>query len=275
MNKIIINSFAKINFGLNVVSKRTDGYHNIETIFYPIKLCDIIVYEKSDKFSFTSNNKIIREDENNLIIKAKDFLEKRSKKTLSVHIELQKHIPIGAGLGGGSSNAASTLLSLNELFGLNITEQELKDIALQLGSDVPYFLDPKPKIAEGKGEILRKINFEINYPLLIVNPGIHVSTKWAYQNIKPKNTLRKLHEIIESGFDDFSKLKGIVKNDFEEIVFEEYPELNEIKSQLYFSGAMFALMTGSGSTLFGIYPDLPAAEKAEKMFKEKYYTFIH
>ena len=275
MDKIKLNSPAKINFGLNIVSKRPDGYHNIETIFYPIQLHDEIMVKKSGKFAFQSNNKNLTVEADNLIVKSKRLLEKHINKIFPVEIFLQKNIPIGAGLGGGSSNAASTLLALNKLFNLKLPGKELFDIAVQIGSDAPFFLDPKPMLARGKGEILSAINFKIKNPVLIINPGIHISTPWAYSKINPEEPINSLTMIIKNGLEDFSKLKGIVANDFEEIVFKEYPNIKKIKKDLYELGAEFALMTGSGSTLFGIFPDLKLARKAGKNFSDRYFTFIH
>jgi 4-diphosphocytidyl-2-C-methyl-D-erythritol kinase len=273
MNKIVIKSFAKINFGLNIVSKRQDGYHDIETIFYPLHLHDELIIKKSDSFNFQSNNEAIISD--NLIIKAKKQLEKKVNQISPVEIFLQKNIPVGAGLGGGSSNAASTLLALNKLFNLKLSKKELFNISVQLGSDVPFFLDPVPKFATGKGETLKLIDFKINNPVLIVNPGIQVSTPWAYSKIIPKRPVNDLKTVIENGSLVFSELRGKVTNDFEEIVFKQYPEIENIKNKLIKLGADFSLMTGSGSTLFGIFPDLYKAEEAERFFSKKYFTFIH
>ena len=275
MDKIDINSPAKINFGLNVVAKRSDGYHNIETIFYPIKLHDEITIKKSGSLTFKSNVESLSSGEDNLIIKAVNLLGKYLERKLCVDIVLKKNIPIGSGLGGGSSNAASILRGLQVLFNLNLSEKELFNIAVKIGSDVPFFLSPKPKFADGKGEKLKEIDFNIKYPMLIINPGIHVSTPWAYSRISPKKPEVNLFSIINKGFNDFSELKEIVTNDFEKIVFEKLPEIGKIKNYLYKFGADFALMTGSGSSLFGIFPDLMKAEEAEKKFSEKYFTFLH
>jgi 4-diphosphocytidyl-2-C-methyl-D-erythritol kinase len=148
-------------------------------------------------------------------------------------------------------------------------------MAVNLGSDVPFFLDPKPKFAEGKGEVLKEIDFKIKCPILLVNPGIHVSTPWAYSKITPKKPVKNLYSIIKNGFESFSGLKGLVINDFEQSVFEKFPEIRDIRNKLYTLGAEFALMTGSGSTLMGIFPDIITVKKAEKIFSEKYFTFIH
>jgi len=275
MQKIEIKTPAKINIGLNVIRRRPDGYHDIRTIFYPVNLFDKILIKDSAEFKFLSNNDSIRNDPENLIIKAKEILEHHSGKKLNCRIELEKNIPIGAGMGGGSSDAAAVLIGLNEFFGLNIPRKALNFFALELGADVPFFLEPRPSYASSKGDELKVIDFKINYPVLIVNPGIHISTKWAYANIKPKPGEVNLTELFESKLPDFIALKGIVTNDFEEIVFREFPEVAEIKSEMYFLGALFALMTGTGSTIFGIFPDKVSVEKAESVFRKKYFTFIH
>ncbi len=275
MDIITLKSFAKINFGLNILSKRPDGYHNIETIFYPIQLHDELIIQKSNSSLFESNIEILNSNADNLIIKAKQKLEEYVNKTFSVKIILKKYIPLGAGLGGGSSNAASTLIALNKLYNLGLSGKNLFNIAVQLGSDVPFFLNSVPSFAQGKGEILKKINFEIPYPILVINPGIHVSTPWAYSKVIPEKPKLSLNSIIDNGINNFSELKDKVNNDFEEIVFEKYPEIKELKQSLYDLGAEFALMTGSGSTLFGVFPNLDEAKKAADILAANYFTFIH
>ncbi|MEO8398993.1 MAG: 4-(cytidine 5'-diphospho)-2-C-methyl-D-erythritol kinase [Ignavibacteriaceae bacterium] len=275
MDSIQIKSPAKINLGLNVIEKRSDGYHNIETIFYPVNIFDNLIFEKSDSFQFITGNELLEKDEDNLILKAKKKIEEFSNKKLNVKISLEKNIPIGAGLGGGSSNCAATLLALNNLFHLQISENDLKNIALDLGSDVPFFIDPKPSLAFCRGEKLKEIDFKINYPILIVNPRIHISTKWAYENLIPQKPQIKLEELVANKKIKVEDFKGKIFNNFEKVVFEFYPEVSEIKSQFYKSGALYSLMTGSGSTVFGIFKDINEANKAEKFFTQKYYTNIH
>jgi 4-diphosphocytidyl-2-C-methyl-D-erythritol kinase len=274
MKKIVTKSPAKINFGLNVVSKRDDGFHDIETIFYPIELHDVLTFEKAERFSFTCNDKSIHNDENNLVIKSVRLIELLVKKEITVSITLEKNIPIGAGLGGGSSNAAHTLLSINELFALQISEKTFKGFALQLGSDVPFFLHPVPSFATSRGEILSPINFEIAKPILLVNPGIHISTKWAYQNITPKEPEFSLSSLHSNSFQNISFLNGKIVNDFEEVAFTIHPQLAEIKKNMFEFKAEFALMSGSGSTMFGIFPDDYSAQIALKYFSKNYFTYL-
>ncbi len=274
MEELKIKVPAKINIGLNVISKRPDGYHNIETIFYPIKLCDYLTFKKTDEFAFTSNNIELTSASDNLIIKAKQKLEEETGEKINVHIYLDKNIPIGGGLGGGSSDAASTLTGLNKLLGLNLSNEKLFEIALSIGSDVPYFLNPKSCFAESRGEKLNYFDLTIHHPILIVNPGIHISTKWAYEQIAPKKPKFILKEIIPEHSKDFKLLKEKVKNDFEEVVFSKYKYVEEIKNKLYENGALFALMSGSGSTVFGIFVDSFTANEAKKTFENNYFTFI-
>lgn len=269
-----IKTPAKINLGLNVTGKRTDGYHYIETIFYPFNLNDYISFEKSDALSIESNNIQLVKEDGNSIIKAVHILEKETSNKLNVKIYLEKNIPIGAGMGGGTSDGAAALIALNDLYELGLSKNKLRELALQIGSDAPYFINPVPSIAKGRGEILSEIEFNIQSPILIINPGIHISTKWAYDNL-PANLPHKSIS-INSGFGnlDLSNLKDILTNDFEKVVFPAYPEIENIKTQLYELGAVFALMTGSGSTVYGIFNNLSQAEAAEEKFPEKYFKFI-
>lgn len=274
MDKLEVKSPAKINFGLYIINKRLDGYHNIETIFYPINLCDIITLKKYKEFSFNSNLKEIQ-NENNLIINAIHLLEDFIKEKINVSISLQKNIPIGAGLGGGSSNAATTLLSINELFNLNLDDETLLKLAIQLGSDVPFFLNPIPSFATSRGEEIYPIKFEIKKPILIINPGIHIATKWAYENIIPKFPLFHLSVLNNIQINNFNELKNKVVNDFEEIVFQSYPEIKNIKDDLYKLNAEFSLMSGSGSSVFGIFPEYNYAKLAKQFFEKKYFTYLN
>ena len=182
MPKNIIKAHAKINIGLNIVSKRDDDFHNLETIFYPIyDLYDELIFEDSNEFQFISDQQF-----DNIIVKVVDLLEKHTKRKISIKITLKKNIPIGAGLGGGSSDAAAVLKTLNDLYELNLGENKLKEIALELGSDVPFFLKGKPAIGKSRGEDLSLLDLNIEHPILLVNPGINISTKEAFSQIIPR-----------------------------------------------------------------------------------------
>ncbi len=272
--RIIIKSNAKINFGLNIISKRPDGFHNLNTIFYPVGLHDTITFEKADFTELLTDSEVLSgELSSNLIIRAHKLLEEHTGKILPIRINLEKKIPMGAGLGGGSSNAACTLLSINDLYNLTLNGSTLNSLASKLGSDVACFLKPVPAFGESRGEILTPVDFEINKPMVLLNPGIHVSTVWAYKNIIPKMQSVDLREIIAKKSEDFSFYRDKITNDFEVPVFREFPELARIKSDFYNHGAEFALMSGSGSTLFGIFGDNDAAIKFADRYKEKYFVY--
>ena len=274
MVKTEVKASAKINIGLYVTEKRQDGYHNIETIFYPINLYDILTFEDSDYFSFSSNLKSLPFDSTNLIIQAKNLLEDYSGEKLNVKIFLDKRIPLGAGLGGGSSDAAVTLVKLNELSGLNLSTNEIFDLALRLGSDIPFFLNPQPSFASGRGEYLQSQLIHLDLPLVIVNPGIMISTKWAYSQIQPDIPNFNLKEIGVLDWEHLRLYNNKIMNVFEKPVFEKYPLIKEIKSLHYKLGAVFSLMSGSGSTVYGIYSDAERALTAIRILKEKgYFVF--
>ena len=275
MDNLVVPSFAKINLGLNIISKRDDGFHNLETIFYPLRLSDEISIKKSMSFSFESNDKNLLNDNSNLIIHAKESLEKFLDEKLEVNIFLSKNIPIGAGLGGGSSNAAATLLGFTKLFDIQISQNELQKIALNLGSDVTFFLNPVPSYAESRGEILTPLNLKINKYILIVNPGIHISTKWAFSLITPKQPQISLKTLVGKNLIDIEEVLDLATNDFENKVFDHYPSIKEIKDKMIDFGAISSKLTGTGSTVWGIFDEEEPAYQTELYFKCKnYFTYI-
>ncbi len=269
-----IKAHAKINIGLNIIGKRDDGYHDLETIFYPVKLFDEIEFQDSNHFSFETENQMLAGESNNLIVEAVRLFEKETEIKINMRIKLHKNIPIGAGLGGGSSDAAATLNALNKIYKHNLSPKQLIDFALRLGSDIPFFIESKTSFAQSRGEILNRLNIAIKKPLLIINPGIHISTGWAFENIKPVPPKKSLATLTEIDFENISLLKDIITNDFEKPVFKKYPEIALIKDQIYKSGAEFALMTGTGSTVFGIFKNLGDAKNALNTFNKKYFRFI-
>jgi 4-diphosphocytidyl-2-C-methyl-D-erythritol kinase len=276
MEKIVKISPAKINLGLYVLNKRSDGFHNIKTIFYPLLLTDEITFTKSEKMEILSNSDSLNKLQNNIIQKTIDIVGNSFSLDISLEIFINKRIPLGAGLGGGSSNAASALKALNQLYDLKLPYETLAELALQIGSDVPYFLNPVPAAAESRGEKIRTISLEINYPILIVNPGIIISTRWAFEkNLHRKPEDNYLNQLSEGKL-EFDKMKTGIKNDFEPLVFSEYPEVSKIKEELYSKGAEFALMTGTGSTVFGIFSNLQRANLAADFFRQRnYFTFLN
>jgi 4-diphosphocytidyl-2-C-methyl-D-erythritol kinase len=249
---------AKINLGLNIVEKRPDGYHNIETVFYPIGLCDALNVDKSDSctdYSFSSSGISVGGDpEDNLIVKAYRLLQ-NDFELGPVDISLVKQIPFGAGLGGGSADAAFMLRSLNELFGLTLTTKELENYAAKLGADCPVFIRNQAVFATGIGNVFKEIDLSLKGKFLIlVKPDIHVSTPEAYALVTPKKPQISLYESI---LQPISTWKDTIQNDFENSVFVKYPEIEQIKTKLYNAGAIYASMSGSGSSVFGIFNEEP------------------
>lgn len=275
MNKFIVESPAKINLGLNVIRKRDDGYHDLETIFIPLLLSDKITFSKSNTFSFRTDSDLLNQLNDNLIIKTTKLLEDFTDRKFVLDIFVEKIIPIGGGLGGGSSNAATTLKTINKIFDIGLDYTQLSSLAIELGSDVPFFLNPVSSYAESRGELLYPLNTEIPYPILIINPRIKIDTAWAFKKIKPIPPVNNLRQIFQESLDDFDKLKFSVKNDFEEVVFNEYPLLKQIKEELYNHGAEFSLMSGTGSTIYGIFDNLQKAYWAEEYFKQNYFTYLN
>lgn len=256
---------CKINLGLNIIRKREDGYHDLETVFFPIFINDVLEIIKNNtdcsisgiksselKIEFTCTGLPIEGDHhNNLCIKAYHLLKKDFPSLPSIKMHLHKNIPMGAGLGGGSADGAFALQLLNDKFSLNLSEEQLINYALQLGSDCPFFIINQRCFAESRGEVMEKISINLsNYKFLVVHPCIHVSTGWAFSNIEPHIPSKSIKEIIKQ---PVATWKDELVNDFEAPVMKHFPEIKDIKEQLYNAGAAYVSMTGSGSTLFGIF----------------------
>lgn len=252
---MIVFPHAKINLGLHVTEKRADGFHNIETVFYPIGWKDVLEILPSDNFSYQSSGLAVDSDtENNLIVKAYRLLQ-ADYNLPDVSIYLHKIIPMGAGLGGGSADAAFALTILNRIFNLNISTEKLQQYASQLGSDCAFFIESKPVLAKGKGDEFSPINISLSgYYLAVIHPGIHVNTAVAYSRVIPRGTTTSLLEILSLPVTEW---KATLVNDFEPSVFEHFPEIGKIKEQLYDLGANYACMSGSGSSVFGLFKQEP------------------
>jgi len=238
-----------------VVERRHDGYHNLETVFYPVKLRDALEIVKSDKTEFTTSGISIDGDpETNLVMKAYRLLQ--ADFDLSpVKIHLHKVIPFGAGLGGGSADAAFALKMLNDISGLGLSIEELESYASKLGADCPFFIQNKPTFAYGIGDQFIEVQLDLSdYKIVIIKPPFSVSTAEAYRNIQPGKPDFELQGIAGHSMEQW---KSVVKNDFEESVFPAYPEIKDIKQKLYEAGAIYASMSGSGSAVFGIFRHLP------------------
>lgn len=257
---------AKINLGLNIVARRADGYHNLETVFYPIGLTDvleIVLAQGSESTLTTYGNPVDCPVEKNLVMKALRLMQQHYE-VPEVEIYLYKHIPDGAGLGGGSSDASSTMLMLNEMFNLGIEKDELARLAATLGADCPFFIYNHPMMATGIGDILTPINVSLKgLYLFLVKPAVSVPTKVAYSRVTPAPSVSCLESDVAKSV---AQWRGVVKNDFESSVFAAFPELSEIKAAIEKGGSLYASMSGSGSSIFGIFDDVNMAEKMRGKF---------
>jgi 4-diphosphocytidyl-2-C-methyl-D-erythritol kinase len=251
---------AKINLGLYIISKRPDGFHNLETVFYPLPFQDILeIIPSQETRLFSYGNAVPCKIDDNLVLRAYRLLKKHYSHIGPLDIHLFKAIPAGAGLGGGSSDAVGALNLIDRFFGLNIQEKDLENYALQLGSDCPFFLRLTPCYATGRGEILEPMALDLSaYSFLLIHPDIHIDTAWAFSKVTPGVPD---HDLKKSVMQSVQNWKKTLFNTFEEPVFEFFPLLRDIKEMLYNAGAIYVSMTGSGSTLFGIFkksyiPDL-------------------
>ncbi|TAJ14165.1 4-(cytidine 5'-diphospho)-2-C-methyl-D-erythritol kinase [Marinilabiliaceae bacterium JC017] len=250
---------AKINLGLNIINKRSDGYHNIETVFLPIGLRDVleVVHNCEGKQDYTWGNTGIVVDtppENNICIKALRLMQQEVALS-PIQIHLHKHIPFGAGLGGGSADAAFMLKLLNDFFELSLSNEKLKEMAVKLGADCSFFVDNMPAYATGIGEIMEPVTLNLEgYHLVLIVPDIHVSTPEAYSLVVPKKPDVCVKDSIKRPVEEW---KDSIKNDFEISVFSKYPAIAELKQMLYDKGAVYASMSGSGSSVYGIFREEP------------------
>jgi len=259
---------CKINLGLNIIARRSDGFHNLETVFFPLAFKDALEIIPGEKTELTITGiPVDGKPEDNLCLKAYNFLKRKNPELPPLKIYLYKTIPIGAGLGGGSADGAFMLKLLNEKFNLNLSDSELINYAEQLGSDCPFFILNRPCFASGRGEILEEINLNLtSKKILLVHPGVHINTKWAFSKINPEEPVKSLKEIIQQPIATWRKE---LKNNFEAPVFLQYPEIKKIKDNLYDAGAEYSSMTGSGSAVYGIFKiDTPIPA----LFSENYFV---
>lgn len=243
----------KINIGLYITNRRADGFHDLETIFYPVEnkkdTLEIELLERGVTAVMTTPSTLQIEPEENLCFRAYSLLKKKFLLP-EVKITLTKEIPIGAGLGGGSADAAFTLKMLNEMFALGLSKAELKEYAIALGSDVPFFIENRPVFATGRGEIMEPISLDLSHKVItIVKPDIFISTKEAYANVTPKPASFDLRKIDQLPIQEW---RAVIKNDFEETIFKKHPLLQAIKEELYRKGADYSSLSGSGSALYAI-----------------------
>lgn len=264
---------AKINIGLNIIHKRSDGYHDIESLFYPIGLCDILEFIPQSSFVensalMLSNTGVILPDsvENNLCAKAWKLV-KADFSIPPIRMHLHKVIPPGSGLGGGSSNGSFTIKMLSRAFSLGMSQQDMEIMAGKLGSDCPFFIKNQPALATSRGEVLLSVSPILSgYHIIIIHPGIHINTGEAYARSNPSKPQKPLSELIRLPVEEW---KNTIENDFEEIVFSDYPEIGQLKDTLYSKGAIYSSLSGSGSAVYGIFHEQITLEN----IPEEYFTW--
>jgi len=268
---------AKINLGLNITAKRNDGFHDIETIFYPVQWCDVLEIipdpltsvrrspgeggSKSPVQFKNTGNKIFSTNQQNLCLRAFQLLAENYE-FAPIRMHLHKILPTGAGLGGGSSDAAFTLMMLNKIFNLKLGDETLEEYASQIGSDCAFFIRNKPVFAGGKGDRFEDIKLDLkNYFIIIVKPKVHIKTSEAYQHVSPAKPANSLKELIRLPIE---KWREHISNDFEKTIFDKFAVIRNIKSKLYKNGAIYASMSGSGSSVYGIFSE---EKKLNHLFK--------
>ena len=264
---MIVFPHCKINLGLSIIAKRPDGYHELETVFYPVGLDDILEIISTNNASkdvqFTSSGLEIPGDHSqNLCVKAYHLLKKDFPAIPSIKMHLHKNIPMGAGLGGGSSDGTAVLKLLNQQFNLGLNNEKLIDYASTLGSDCAFFIYENACHAKGRGEILQSFNCDLaNFQIVLIHPGIHISTAWAFSQINPHDKQKTISEIVSGPITNW---KNDLINDFEAPILNAHPIIGELKQMLYQQGAIYASMTGSGSSIFGLFP------KQQKLTKQMF-----
>lgn len=261
---------AKINFGLDIISKRNDGYHNISSLLYPIPFFDVLEFLPSKTFKLDEYGiKLDISEEDNLVTRAWELMHKQYN-VPPLEIKLLKQIPAGSGLGGGSADAAFLIKYLNNFFKLGLSTNRMEQLALQIGSDCPFFILNKPSLLGGRGEIIEPVNFSLKGKyLLLVLPGIHTSTKESYSRISLSRGKQPIGQITNQPIQNWV---NVLTNDFEIHLFKEHSELKEIKNKLYNKGATFASLTGSGSALYGLFDRKPDINSSD--FSCPFFSFM-
>lgn len=262
---------AKINWFLSVLNKRQDGYHEIQSLMQSITLYDYLTFKDSEEIEVETESKIPLKD--NLVYKTAVFLKEEFKVKKGVSITLKKEIPMAAGLGGGSSDAACAMMGLNKIWELGLDNKKLMALGSMIGSDVPFFFNGNFALAEGRGEVITPISIKTQHVLLLVKPDVGVSTKWAYAEIsklleeltKKDNNIKLSCQALESR--DFRQMALVLRNDFEIPIAKEFPVISDLKIRLLEAGAKVSLMSGSGPTVFGVFDNKAKAEKAAEVMK--------
>lgn len=266
----LVKTGCKINLGLNVVERRSDGYHNLQTIFYPVPLYDELTIRESEgeDVLMLGGNTLEGDVQDNLVLRAVRLLRQEGFSVPPLSIDLKKVIPSGAGLGGGSSDAACMVTTLARFYNLPLSEEQMKSLVGKLGADCPFFINPRPFYAEGIGDVFTPISLNLSgWYLMLVKPEVYVSTREAYAGVHPHMPAYSLLETIKL---PVGQWVGRMVNDFEESIFSNHPLLAEIKQELYHQGAAYASMSGSGSTIFGLFRSRP---NCEQVFAD-HFTFV-
>jgi 4-diphosphocytidyl-2-C-methyl-D-erythritol kinase len=270
--EIILRAYAKINLGLAVTAKRPDGYHDIATVFHRIAWHDRLHLGWAPDVTVESNDPSAPGGEGNLVTRAALALKQATGAPGGIHCRLEKDVPVGAGLGGGSSDAAAILRALPGLWGVPVTEDALSVLALRIGSDVPYFLSKGSAFATGRGERLKYFDLDVPYAILVCHPGIPVATPWAYSRITPRGTAAPdLQLIVTEGMSNPDILNAELVNDFERPVFAAHPAVAQVKGAMTSGGAVYASLSGSGSAVFGLFESEGAANSVALSFRDRGY----
>ncbi len=279
--EVRLPAYAKINLDLRIVGKRPDGYHDIQTLFQQISLQDNLQIKafpsKENQIFLKVDKPNIPDNEDNLVWKAARAFLTSISQTFTIEIFLEKSVPAGAGLGGGSSDAAATLIGLNLLTKANVSVEELKKMSVKLGADIPFFLTGGAAYAEGVGDRLEQIDSAIEFWAVVVVPPVHISTKWAYSNIRIPLTSGEDGINFTRFFqaqDRLQEWRNVFRNDFQELVFKHFPELAEIKRALYAQGAIYANLSGTGSALFGLFNTQSQARTVGEMFEKNNFVSV-
>lgn len=262
MKKLNLKAPAKINYRLDVLRKRPDGYHDLRMLMQRVDLCDDIEITLTDNpgVRVTCGSAYVPDGPGNIAWRAADALLQLSGRQIGIDITITKNIPVGAGLGGGSSDAATVLMGVNELLELGYSDQRLMEIGVKLGADVPFFIFKEPALAEGIGDKLTALDHVPSLWVVLVNPGIHVSTGWVYQNLRL--TSRTSPDIVSRSYGSLDELCSVLSNDLEPVTCTRHPLVSELKQILKSEGARGSLMSGSGSTVFGLFEDEESAKEA-------------
>lgn len=274
MNSLTLKAPAKINYLLDVIKRRPDGYHELRMVMQRVNLCDdiSITLNASSDIVVTCGKKGVPDGPGNIAWKAARTMLDIAGSKHGATIDIIKNIPVAAGLGGGSSDAATVLMGMNELLELGLSDQRLMEIGVRLGADVPFFIFKKTALAEGIGEMLTAMPPMPSAWILLVNPGVHVSTAWVYSNLKLTNRphLNRLPEFYSS----IEDVCSILSNDLESVTIQAFPIIDEIKKELLQRGADASMMSGSGPTVFGVFKDLSSAQQAQKDLSETRGWFV-